>query len=130
MLMCEECQEKTKIMDRKTILQELCSDLEKDLNQRDETGKERRVELFSGLKPFDYFLPTMHIGTSKSIPVHGVMSWFVEVIVDGKVIFRESYIPKESERLITVEGFLIKRVLRNIFTFGVASSKQFIEDME
>jgi len=72
----------------------------------------------------------MHIGTSKSIPVHGVMSWFVEVIVDGKVIFRESYIPKESERLITVEGFLIKRVLRNIFTFGVASSKQFIEDME
>lgn len=115
-------------MDRKKILQEFCSDLEKDLNQREGTGKEKRVELFSGLKPSDYFLPTMHIGTSKSIPVHGVMSWFVEVIVDGKVVFRESYVPKKSDDTNVIEGFLIRRVLRNIFTFGVMSSKQFIEN--
>jgi hypothetical protein len=122
---------KSKIeMEQKSILQELCENLEKELNQRRETSNKRTVEFFSGLKPSDYYLPTMHIGTSKSISKEGKMAWFVEIGVDGKVIFRESYIPKESEDLKIVEGFMVTRVLRNIFTFGVISSKKFIDERQ
>ena len=118
------------IMEHKLILQELCSNLERELNERKETNQRRTVEFFSGLKPSDYYLPKMHIGTTKSIPTEGRMAWFVEVGVDGKVIFRESYIPKESEDLKIVEEFMISRVLRNIFTFGVMSSKKFIDERQ
>jgi hypothetical protein len=117
-------------MEQKLILQDLCLNLEKELNERKETSQRRTVEFFSGLKPSDYYLPMMHIGTTKSIPTEGRMAWFVEVGVDGKVIFRESYIPKENEDLKIVEGFMISRVLRNIFTFGVMSSKKFIDERQ
>lgn len=115
-------------MEQKFILQDLCSNLEKELNERKETNQRITVEFFSGLKPFDYYLPMMQIGTTKSIPTEKKMAWFVEVGVDGKTIFRESYIPKESEDLKIVEGFMISRVLCNIFTFGVMSSKKFIDE--
>ena len=118
------------IMEQKLILQELCSNLERELNERKETNQRRTVEFFSGLKPSDYYLPMMHIGTTKSIPTEVRMAWFVEVGVDSKVIFRESYIPKESEDLKIVEGFMISKVLRNIFTFGVMSSKKFIDERQ
>lgn len=114
-------------MEQKIILQELCSNLEKELNERKETSQVRTVEFFSGLKPYDYYLPQMHIGTTKSIPKENIMAWFVEVGVDGKCLFRESHIPKEGEDTSIVEGFLIMRVLRNIFTFGVMSTKKFID---
>ena len=117
-------------MEQKLILKELCSNLERELNERKETNQRRTVEFFSGLKPSDYYLPQMHIGTTKSIPKEGKMAWFVEVGVDGKVVFRESYIPREGEDLNTVEGFMINRVLRNIFTFGVMSSKKFIDERQ
>lgn len=118
------------IMEQKLILKELCSNLERELNERKEANQRRTVEFFSGLKPSDYYLPQMHIGTTKSIPKEGKMAWFVEVGVDGKVVFRESYIPREGEDLKTVEGFMINRVLRNIFTFGVMSSKKFIDERQ
>jgi hypothetical protein len=117
-------------MEQKRILQDLCSNLERELNERKETNQRRTVEFFSGLKPSDYYLPMMHIGTTKSIPTERKMAWFVEVGVDGKVIFRESYIPKESEDLKIVEGFLISKALRNIFTFGVMSSKKYIDERQ
>ena len=117
-------------MEQKLILQELCSNLERELNERKETNQRRTVEFFSGLKPSDYYLPQMHIGTTKSIPKESRMSRFVEVGVDGKVIFRESYLPRKSEDLKIVEGFMISKVLRNIFTFGVMSSKKFIDERQ
>jgi len=116
-------------MEQKLILQELCSDLEKELNERKETAQRRTVEFFSGFKPAGYYLPQIHIGTTKSMPTSGKMAWFVEVGVDGKVIFRESCMPRESEDLEIVEGYLISRVLRNIFTFGVMSSKKLIDEL-
>jgi hypothetical protein len=116
-------------MEQKLILEELCSNLEKELNERKETNQRRTVEFFSGLKPYDYYLPQMHIGTTKSIPTEDeMMAWVVEVGVDGKVIFRDSYLPKESEDLEIVEGFMISRILRNIFTAGIISSKKFIDE--
>lgn len=117
-------------MEKKIILQELCSNLERELNERKETNQRRTVEFFSGLKPSDYYLPQMHIGTIKSIPTKGRMAWFVEVGVDGKVIFRESYILKESKDLKIVEELMISRVLRNIFTVGVMTSKKFIDERQ
>lgn len=108
----------------KELLIELCDNLEKELNQR-EGKRSHKVELQSGLKPENYFTPTMRT------LIDGVrMAWFVEVWVDGKCIFREAYVPRETEDLKIVEDFLISRILRHIFSFGVMSSKSFIDKRE
>ena len=104
-------------MEKKIFLQELCSNLEIELNEREETNQKRRVIFFSGLKPCDYF-SEIKAGRLRE-------SWFVEVIVDNDVIFQESYIPREDEDLKIVEEMMINRVLRNIFSYGIITSKQF-----
>ena len=107
-------------MDKKKLLIELCDNLEKELNQIE--GKEtHKVELQSGLKP-------ENLGTTKTLPSGVRMAWFVEVWVDGKCIFRESHLPDKTEALEIIEGVLVSRVLIQIFTFGVMSSKKFIDD--
>ena len=114
-------------MDKKELLIELCDNLQRELNGRE--GKQtHKVELQSGLKPENYFTPMMHIGTTRTLPDGVRMAWFVEEWVDGKCIFRETHVPHETEALEIVEGFLISRVLRHIFTFGVMSSKKFIDE--
>ncbi len=110
------------------MLQELCDNLQKEMNERRETNKTHKVELISGLKPENYWLPQMHIGTTATLPTEVRMAWFVEIWIDGKCIFRQSHIPHESEDLNIVEGFLIRRVLRAAFTFGVMASKKFIDE--
>ncbi len=112
----------------KKLLIDLCSNLEKEINERKETANKITVEFFSGLKPDGYYLPEMHTGTSKSITSERSMAWFVEISVDGKVIFRESHVPYKDEKLKIVEEFLVARVLRNVFTFGVMSSKKYIDE--
>lgn len=114
-------------MEIKNLLLELCDTLQKELNTR-EVSPSHKVELISGLKPENYFAPMMHIGTSETLPDSIRMAWFVEVWVDGKCIFRESHLPHETEDVKIVEGFLMRRVLRHIFTFGVMSSKKFIDE--
>jgi hypothetical protein len=114
-------------MDKKELLIELCDNLQKELNQRE--GKQtHKVELQSGLKPESYFTPIMHIGTTRTLPDEVRMAFFVEVWVDGKCIFRETHVPHITEALEIVEDFLISRVLRHIFAFGVMSSKKFIDE--
>lgn len=115
-------------MEQKALLQELCENLERELNERRETSRRRTVEFFSGLKPSNYYLPGMHVGTTKSIPTSGEIAWFVEVGVDGDVIFREIHIPKKNEDLDIVEKSLIGKVIRNIFTFGIMTSKKMIDE--
>lgn len=112
------------------LLESLCSNLERELNERNETSEKITVEFFSGLKPNEYFLPSMHIGTTKSTPTKGTMAWFVEISIDKKVIFRESCVPKQDEDLEIIEGMLRARILRNIFTFGVMTSKSYLEKLE
>lgn len=114
----------------KSILEELCANLEIELNlQAHRKGKPsmHTVELVSGLKPYNYYLPMMHVGTTKSISDEIMMAWFVEVKVDRKCIFRESYLPRENEDLEIVEGMMITRVLSSIFNYGVMSSKTEID---
>lgn len=112
----------------KQTLQELCSNLEKILNDRRETNQKRTVKLFSELKPSDYYLPKTFITTSRLNHTEGKKAWFVEISIDNKVVFRESYLPKDNEDLKIVEGFLITRILQNIFNFGVMSSKKFMDE--
>jgi len=114
-------------MEIKTLLQELCNTLQKELNERDKPTQPRKVDFVSGLKPENYWLPLMYFGTGKPSPIVR-MAWFVEIWIDGKCIFRQSHIPHESEDLNIVEGFLIRRVLRDAFTFGVMASKKFIDE--
>ena len=113
----------------KELLIELCKNLEKDLNQRE--GKQtHKVRLQSKLKPKNYFIPTMHIGTTKTLPNKIKMAWFVEIWIDEKCIFRESHSLRETESNEIVEVFLMKKILRHIFKFGVMSSKKFIDEQE
>jgi len=114
-------------MDIKLLVIELCNNLEKELNSRGKFDYKRTVEFFSGMKPSDYFLPMMHIGTTKTIPVNGVNAWFVEIFIDNKCVFRESAIPNNTESLEIIEQHLIQRVLRNIFTFGLMTTKDYID---
>ncbi len=124
-------------MSYKRILQELCEKLEKELNRR-EIAQSRTVKLFSGLRPSDYYIPMMHVGTTESIvwreaaiespPKERDMAWFVEVSVDGRVIFREYYTPSEEIAWDVIERSLIKKVLFNIFTAGIMSSKRILEE--
>lgn len=117
-------------MEKKLILQELCSNLEKELNEQKETIQKRTVSFFSGLKPSDYFLAQVHIGTSKTLPTEREMAWFVEIEVDRKVIFRKSCIPKLDEDFINIEKFLVSEMLRDVFMFGVMSAKNFIDERQ
>lgn len=114
-------------MNKKELLIELCDNLQKELNER-EIIQNHKVELQSGFKPSNYFTPMAHIGTTKTSLDETQMAWFVEVWIDSKCIFRESHIPSENEKIEIVEGFLLNRVLRHIFTFGVMSSKRFIDE--
>jgi len=111
------------------LLEELCSNLEKWLNLREDFPRST-VEFFSGLKPHDYFLPAIHIGTTKSILESRALAWFVEIRVDDVVIFRESYVPNPKEDLKIVEGMLRTRMLQNIFNYGVMSSKHQLDSIQ
>jgi len=118
----------------KSILVELCENLQEVLNLQEQVVKKpatHKVELVSQLKPENYWLPMMHLGTTKTISEGtGIsMAWFVEVYVDGKCIFRESYLQREGEDLKIVEGMLITRMLKNVFCYGIMSSKQQMETM-
>ena len=111
----------------KQLVIELCNNLEKELNSRGEFDYKRTVEFFSGMNPSNYFLPMMHIGTTKTIPINEMNAWFVEISVDNKCIFRESAIPSDTESLEVIENYLIQRALRNIFTFGIMTTKDYID---
>lgn len=107
-------------------INELCNYLKESLDGIDNQNHE--VKFTSGLKPFDYYLPQMHIGTTATIPTQIQMAWFCEIRVDGKCIFMESWIPKESEDLSIVEAVVIKRLMRSVFNYGVMASKKVQEE--
>lgn len=116
-------------MRNKQLLLDLCKELEQNLNLL--KGKNiHKVELISCMKPSDYYLPVMYIGTGLPITRKLQMALFVEIYVDDKCVFRESYIPNETEDINVVESFLIDRVLKQVFMHGIMSAKRNIEERE
>lgn len=85
------------------------------------------VSFISEFKPYNYYLPEMHIGSSLSISDKIPMAWFAEIYVDNKCIFRESLIPNEDDNLNNIEEVVIDRLLKNVFIYGVMSSKNNLE---
>lgn len=106
---------------------ELCSHLQNMLNFKEEKHK---VDFFLGFKPSIYYLPMIHIGTSSSINNKKENALFAEIFVDGRCIFRESYIPRETEDLKVAEGMLITRLIKSVFCHGVWSQKQVLENLK
>ena len=106
---------------KKKLLICLCKRLELQLNMMNR-GSHVKVELFSGIKPSNYYSPAIHIGTSKSIPNKQINAWFVEVFVDGICIFRDS-MPSTGKK---TEGILIDRTIQSIFNYGVMASRDVI----
>lgn len=106
-------------MEYKDVLKELCSNLQKELNKY---GAHKKVELISGLKPFDSFISQLCRGT-KIISMEKELIWVVEIMLDGVCIFRKGHIPRINEDLSIVENVLMKRLLNDVFIYGVMSSK-------
>lgn len=114
-------------MEKKVILQELCSTLEKQLNELEGSVRKRTVGFFSGAKPFNYYLPEIHTGETKLIPTEIKTAWYIEISVDGKVVYRDSYLPEKSGDFEGVEELLANRALGYIFRFGVMLCKDIID---
>ena len=112
-------------MDTKELLEELCKNLEKQINFL-QAGNYKKVEFFSGLRPHTFLPSQMTVGTIRD--ERNEMMHVVEISIDEKVVFSESYIPRKSEDLKTIEGFMLTRILRNVFNYGVLASKQAIEN--
>jgi|GEM_PF-436391 len=109
-------------MNTKNLLIELCEHLEKELNRK-YRGQVHKVELISGLKPYDHFMADTSL-------INKYMAWNVEIWIDGKCVFIESHIPKENEQHEVIEDFLMSRTLRHIFTFVVMLVNDFVGKVE
>ena len=109
---------------KKEILVELCKYLQNMLNIKEQLSDKpsHKVELFSGLKPANYFIPQMHFGTSKTISQEIELAYFVEIFVDQTCIFRECTLPKEKDDLKTIEEMVCLRLLNDVFCYGIMSS--------
>lgn len=112
-------------MDTKELLKDLCKNLEREINFL-KAGDYKKVYFFSGLRPHTFLPNQMTVGTARE--ERNEMMHVVEIRIDDKIIFLESYIPKKSEDLNIVEGMMLNRLLRNVFNYGVLASKQAIEN--
>lgn len=111
-------------MNIKDVILTLCANLEENLNDR--TGKNiHKVKLVCEMKPSGYFLPQIHLGTSKTALLHDKEqeALFVELWLDNRCLFRNSNIPYKSdtEFLHMIEYHLLTDLLNTIFRFGVSS---------
>ena len=112
-------------MDTKELLEELCKNLERQINFS-QAWNSKKVEFFSGLRPYTFLPSQMTVGIVRED--RSEMMHVVEISIDEKVVFSESYIPRNGEDLKIVEAMMLTRLLRNIFNYGVLSSKQAIEN--
>lgn len=76
----------------------------------------KKVELVSGMNP-------AHFGYSNGYK----NEWRVSIKVNGIYLFVETYYPRESESYEIVESLLIRRMINNIFAFGLEYAKQIKE---
>ena len=111
-------------MSIKDVILLLCANLEENLNDRDGENI-HKVELVCEIKPSGYFLPQIHLGTSKTALLHNKEqeALFVELWLDNRCLFRNSNIPYKSdtEFLHMIEYHLLTDLLNTIFRFGVTA---------
>lgn len=87
-----------------------------------------KITLSSGWKPDGYYLPRIHVGTSKTISDEIPLSYHVEVLWNSTVVFRGSHIPNEGEAIKIVEGMLARRILNNMCMMGFMEAKRSIDN--
>lgn len=93
--------------------------------------KKVKVEYFNGKKPSGYHVPKF-ITTKMALSGEADkirMAWYAEIFVDGRCIFRESWMPSDDDWELA-EKKANKKLIESIFCYGVMSSKQFMEDFE
>ena len=116
--------------DLRQILQDLCKHLEFMLDMSDKDGIKHTVVFFSGQRINDYWLPDIHLGTTPSLSDDVIMSWYVEINVDGNVIFRKNAVPNEEEKLEDVKDRVLLWVLQDVFCWGVIASQRALVDIK
>jgi hypothetical protein len=109
-------------MEVTNLIQELCKNLEKDLNNLNPYGGKRTVEFISQLSPSNFLPQNKTIETLRDESGRFEMMWLVQIKIDNKTVFQHSYIPRESEDLKIVEGMMLNRILNHIFSYGVMSA--------
>lgn len=105
-------------METKDLLLKLCRDLEIRINQSG-TLKRHKIVLESGVKPPGYFLPQMHIGTTKTLPNETEFVFYVEIWFDDKCIFRLNHYIEDSMDYSEVENLLMGKMLEEVFASGI-----------
>ena len=70
-----------------------------------------KIELFSGKKPYNYFLP-------QTIPVQIRPTWFVEIFINNICVWREFKIMKDDSNYKEIEEELSKRIFFSITAIG------------
>jgi hypothetical protein len=98
----------------KDLLQDLCSQLERDLNQRDDGGT-YKVTLSSHLLTYD--------NSNNRWPL-----FVSEIKVNEVVVIKQEYRLRENEGFDIVEDMVSSGVLREAFNFGVMRAFQFINE--
>jgi hypothetical protein len=102
-------------------INDLCKSYEKLLTIS--RGKDVKVTYFSGHKPSNYFLPDIKIGTK----IHfydkeaNMLSWFSEIFIDDKCIFRETYFGVQGKEICE------RKIIEQIFFHGMANAEQTLE---
>ena len=78
----------------------------------------KSVEVFSGIKPSSYYVPDI-LGYLGSLPPKP--SWFIEVYINGRCIWRKDKSNDNNENLSQYEDELAESIIREMVVYGVNS---------
>lgn len=108
---------------KEELLAKLCDNLQKSLQDQSQI-----VKYFVGVKPSNYFIASMHIGITASIPTETPVSMFAEIWLDDTCVFRESISNRENVYGSQHKEDVIERLMTSVFSFGVFASYKSIEN--
>lgn len=104
----------------------------KNLVNTNKIGTIKEIELFSGIKPADYYVPQildyLDNPPYKDEPRSIELAWFVEIFIDHMCIWRKSMLNKTGENLQQYEEPLLKEIFKEIIFYGLDSSWNMIKN--
>lgn len=109
-------------------ISELCRYLEAVATHPSNTNKVK-VTYFNGKKEASYhapkFVTTKMVLSGEADKI--TLAWYAEIFVDGRCIFRESWMPSDED-WGTAEIKANDKLMKSIFCHGIMSSKREIEE--
>lgn len=107
------------------IIYNLCKEYEKVANCRVKFVNEKKVR--------DYWMPKMHIGTTKTISNEAeTISWYSEIWINNECVFRENLTPINNtyEEWAKVKQICMQKLLTSIFCYGIAGAREILKQRQ